>query len=197
MITLSLIVFCLAGSGVLSLLLCQFSYSIFGFLHCFAFIFKCGFRDSIGGFTLDSATDEDAKINWVKTWIKEPIVVTILNIILPGLGHMALGQFKKGLGIAAFSLVANTIAFSLCIFLVGFLMIPFVMIFDSPIVLYDGWTMASRAKKGYPILEGECATKYIKMPSSLFASPVFLNTNEDECPKEWLDKINEFEQSNQ
>eukprot|EP01080_Neovahlkampfia_damariscottae_P009450 gene9450-1656_t len=195
MIVLSLIVFCLAGSGIVSLLGCQFTYSIFGFLQCFAFLFKCFSRDSIGGFELDSATDENAKIVWVKPLLKEPIVVTLLNILQPGLGHIALGQWKKGFGIAAFSLVANTIAITLCAFLVGFLIIPFVMLFDSPIVLYDGWTMASRSKKGYPILEGECATKYIKMPSSLFCSPVFLNTNEDECPKEWLEKINEFEQS--
>jgi hypothetical protein len=46
-IIMAIVVFSLATIGILSLVFCQFSLSFFGFLHCFAFIFKCGTRDSL------------------------------------------------------------------------------------------------------------------------------------------------------
>ena len=90
----------------------------------------------------------------------------------------------------------NTTIIILASFLIGIplLIIPFIQFF---IIMYDSYVLAERANKGIPVMEGECATSWIKPGLSLLCKPVFNHTNLDECPQEWINKMQNIQYQQQ
>ena len=135
---------------------------------------------------------------WIKPMITNPWIILLLNLIQPGLGHILMGQINKGIGIIIISLISDFFVIGLCFILIGFFLIPFLFFFDFFIILYDGWMISKRLENGYPVMHGECSTKYIKyFGLNYFIDPLFVNSNENECPIEWKDKMHEIKQYNE
>eukprot|EP01080_Neovahlkampfia_damariscottae_P003558 gene3558-6293_t len=130
--------------------------------------------------------------NWVKPIAVEPVLVFICNIFAPGLGHILLGQHKKGIMLLTIYGIMSIIIWPLTCFLVGIplLIIPLVHII---LILYDGQILADRAKRGIPIMEGECGTSLIKPFLSLVCNPVFNNSDLEDCPRDWMKKMQNIE----
>jgi hypothetical protein len=126
--------------------------------------------------------------SWVTPMTTEPIIILLCNILIPGLGHVLLGQYKKAIVIWVLWQFVNTFVWLSVIFIFG---IPLLLIplFQFFVILYDGYALAQRANKGIPIMEGECATFWAKLGVSRVCDQVFTNSNLEECPLEWTNKM--------
>jgi TM2 domain-containing membrane protein YozV len=126
--------------------------------------------------------------SWVTPVASEPIVILLCNILIPGLGHVLLGQYKKGIVIWVLWQIINTFVWLSVMLIIGLplLLIPLIQIF---IILYDGYALAQRANKGIPLMEGECATSWATLGVSRVCDQVFTNSNLDQCPLEWTNKM--------
>jgi hypothetical protein len=133
--------------------------------------------------------------SWVQPTNIEPIIVLLANFFLPGLGHIILGQHKKGIAILILWIISYAIFTVLASFLVGIVFLPFLII-HMGIVLYDGIVLAERVKNGYPIMQGECSTSWIKLGLSCIVSPdpVFNHNNLEECPSDWVTTMKQINQ---
>jgi hypothetical protein len=129
--------------------------------------------------------------HWVSPYITNPWIILLANLVQPGFGHILMGQTKKGFGILLLSIIGDSILFFLCFLWIGFLILPFVYIFEYWVILYDGWVLSKRLHEGIPVMEGECSTKWVKPGLSYFVDPVFNHSVVDECPVEWINKIDE------
>eukprot|EP01080_Neovahlkampfia_damariscottae_P000695 gene695-8947_t len=126
--------------------------------------------------------------SWVIPASNEPVLAVLANLFIPGLGHVLIGQYKKGIMIWVLFGIINSIIAILACFLIGIplLIVPLIQFI---VILYDCGVLADRLKRGIPVMEGECATSLIKPGLSLVCKPVFNNTNLDECPQEWVSKM--------
>jgi TM2 domain-containing membrane protein YozV len=132
--------------------------------------------------------------SWVTPACSEPLIVLLCNFIMPGLGQILLGQVKKGLFMMIFYMICNTIIIVIASFTgIGIILIPLLFIHWG-VILLDGQILADRAKRGIPIMQGECATPWAKFGLStiLDQEPVFSNTKLEECPQEWISKMQSF-----
>jgi TM2 domain-containing membrane protein YozV len=136
--------------------------------------------------------------SWVTPACSEPLIVLLCNFIMPGLGQILLGQVKKGLFMMIFYMICNTVIILIASFTgIGIILIPLLFIHWG-VILLDGQILADRAKRGIPIMQGECATPWAKIGLSTFLAPdpVFSNTKLEECPQEWISKMQSFCVSN-
>jgi hypothetical protein len=136
--------------------------------------------------------------SWVQPSNIEPLVVLLCNFFLPGLGHIVMGQHKKGIAILIIWMISYVIFTILASLLVGIVLVPFLVI-HMGIILYDGIVLAERMKNGFPIMQGECATSWIKPGLSCIVTPdtVFNHNNLEECPSEWISTMKQINQNNQ
>ena len=74
----------------------------------------------------------------------------------------------------------------------GIILFPILLVLWG-IYLVDGQLLADRLKRGLPIMQGECGTSWAKPGlSCLMSEPVFSNQNIDECPQEWITKMQQI-----
>ena len=131
---------------------------------------------------------------WVQpssSLFKDPAAVLVLNIMVTGLGHMFMGQERKG--IAYF--ITNIIAWILMTMsMVGILILP-LFLYWHWMILLDGYTLAQRLRMGFPILKGECTNRWAKFGIGWMMGKntiLFNHNNIDECPQEWLDTMHQL-----
>ena len=75
---------------------------------------------------------------------------------------------------------------------IGIILFPILLVLWG-IYLVDGQLLADRLKRGLPIMQGECGTSWAKPGlSCLMSEPVFSNQNIDECPQEWITKMQQI-----
>ena len=131
--------------------------------------------------TTVQVTDE----SYVKVQGVEPALVLLCNLVFPGLGHFVIGQQSKGAIYLVVSVVLTTILAVLCAFFIGIPLIPLVLIYNI-LVMIDGYVIADRIRKGYPVLKGECYCRITSWGVSLVEtkSPVFVHGSADE-PAVW------------
>eukprot|EP01080_Neovahlkampfia_damariscottae_P005965 gene5965-9964_t len=137
--------------------------------------------------------------SWVTPTSVEPILVLLCNFFLPGLGHIVLGQYKKGI---AFLITFMVIDFIIVIIAsltggIGLILYPILFV-PFCIYLIDGQILADRSKRGFPLMHGECGTSWAKPGLSLIMSDkVFCHANLDECPEEWVSRMQQMNNVNQ
>eukprot|EP01080_Neovahlkampfia_damariscottae_P001880 gene1880-1021_t len=68
---------------------------------------------------------------WIEPTYLHPILTTLFNCFIPGLGHIFMGQIQKGTGL--------------------------IVIYISHI-LKDGYILSTRARSGLLVMEGECTS---------------------------------------
>eukprot|EP01080_Neovahlkampfia_damariscottae_P012095 gene12095-5588_t len=131
--------------------------------------------------------------SWAQPGTTEPIIIFLCNLFFPGLGHILLGQVTKGILIIVSWIVLYTTIIVLSSFLIGLIFIP-LLIVHMGIVLYDGQVLADRVKRGYPIMQEENSTSWMKM-INFFRG--FNHNNINECPQEWISKQQQTNQARQ
>mmetsp|Transcript_9471 Transcript_9471/g.14007 ORF Transcript_9471/g.14007 Transcript_9471/m.14007 type:complete len:135 (-) Transcript_9471:27-431(-) len=85
---------------------------------------------------------------------QSPIVILLLTLLFPGLGHILMGQQKKGIMLLVYSIIFCTVVVILCYVLVGLFLLPFYFIYYMFIIL-DAVKLAERQEKGMTIMQGE------------------------------------------
>jgi len=107
-----------------------------------------------------------------------PIIVFLIGfLIVPGLGHLLIGQTQKGISYIIGSIVGGFIFAILCMFLVGVCFLPCTLIWSICIVV-DGYQMAERLSRGVEIGQGECANVIATYGlKATVSGPVFVNEN--------------------
>lgn len=90
------------------------------------------------------------------------MVILILSLLMPGLGHIMLGQQKKGVIILIQSMIFMFVVVVLCYVFVGIFLVPFWLVYFM-FVLLDGVKLAERQERGLTLMEGECYYKMVKL----------------------------------
>lgn len=114
-----------------------------------------------------------------------PIIVTIINFFLPGIGHLVIKQTEKGIALFAGFYITLIVLIALCFIIIGFFLLPF-MLFLWVIIMVDGWGCASKLKRGLPIMRGECTNIVTAWYADKFKSgPVFVTSKPETWPPEY------------
>jgi hypothetical protein len=114
-----------------------------------------------------------------------PVVVTIINFFLPGLGDLLIKQTEKGIALFVGFYITLVLLIALCFIIIGFFLLPF-MVFLWIIIMVDGWECASKLKKGFPIMKGECTNIVTAWYANKFKSgPVFVTSKPETWPPEY------------
>ena len=124
---------------------------------------------------------------WIEPTYLHPILTTFINFLLPGLGHIFMGQTKKGKALIIIYISLFSLTFILSLFLFGILFLPFLFFYFLNI-LYDGFILSKRIRSNYLVMEGECTTSLIKFGLSIFLNKntlIFNHNKKNECPKLW------------
>jgi len=115
----------------------------------------------------------------------DPTLVLVCSFIMPGLGHLVIGQQSKAaLYFVTHFLMSILTAALMFLFFTGVLIIPIQLIYLI-MVMIDSYYVAERLKKGYAVMKGECWSRFTAAGVSLIEkkSPVFVyGVNE---PLEW------------
>jgi TM2 domain-containing membrane protein YozV len=124
---------------------------------------------------------------------KDGVVAICLNLFLPGLGHFLFGQKVKGITFLLSFILYSTLISVLSIIFVGFLFfIPLIYVWIAQ--LCDGYWLAERLKKGYPIMKGEHSANWIRFTGAgLLVKPSFVSGS-DKAPQDWYIKTSEVQQ---
>ena len=120
-----------------------------------------------------------------------PVVIALLNFIIPGLGAILLGQIKKGIYFIIILLVLHLLFLLMVIPFLNFIVFWVAVIgllVLRVVTAWDGYVVADRVSKGYSIMKGECG-----IPSAIFIglsglekdSKIFSCNNPNEAPPEW------------
>merc|ERR1712151_834923 len=134
--------------------------------------------------TAPTSTNDD---QWVESapLMTEPAIVALLNFFMPGLGHLLIGQVEKGMFYIIETFIETFIISILSVVLIGLYLIPFALIFQV-FVMIDGYKIAERMKRGYPVMKGECSNRIASLGLKLFIKgPVFVNSDPKSAPVEW------------
>ena len=117
----------------------------------------------------------------------EPILILICSFLMPGLGHLVMGQQSKGAIYFGVNFVIGIIIAATAWIFVGLAFIPFALIYVM-LIMIDSYVLADRLKKGYPVLKGECYFRITSWGVSLLEkkSPVFVHGVDE--PLEWQQK---------
>lgn len=123
---------------------------------------------------------------------KDGIVSVALNLFIPGLGHFLMGQKIKGITFFLMMALLSTLIGVLSLLVIGFVfIIPATFVWVA--YIYDGFVLAERLKKGYPIMKGEISAKWVKWSGAcLFVSPSFV-TGSETAPQDWHVKVSEVQ----
>eukprot|EP00689_Sawyeria_marylandensis_P001699 EC822240.1.p1 GENE.EC822240.1~~EC822240.1.p1 ORF type:complete len:175 (+),score=58.82 EC822240.1:45-569(+) len=105
----------------------------------------------------------------------DPLIPTILTLILPGVGHILIGQIKKGIFYFIFWYILSIIIG----FIVGFtlfLLCPlFIVLYGYLIfILVDVFQLATKLKSGQPIHQGECSNIIAKLFVNLIVGESYI-----------------------
>jgi hypothetical protein len=138
--------------------------------------------------------------SWVTPICSEPLLTLVLNFVIPGLGHVVLGQIKKGIFMMVLFFISEFFMILIITLTggIGLILLPLLFIHWC-IILMDGQLLASRLKNNVPIMHGECGTVLVKPGLSwvLSPEPVFSNSRFEELPSEWILKMQSLQQSSQ
>eukprot|EP00761_Pharyngomonas_kirbyi_P011301 gb/GECH01011326.1/.p1 GENE.gb/GECH01011326.1/~~gb/GECH01011326.1/.p1 ORF type:complete len:312 (+),score=110.17 gb/GECH01011326.1/:1-936(+) len=135
---------------------------------------------------------------WIHPKPAYPLLVAICSFILPGVGHMLLGQHRKGLWLFVLSSLFSILMaiMSRGVFLALFHC--FIFIIYSIILAIDAFRTAKRIRQGYPLYHGECDNVFVTALLKEFSwmgkdTPVFNRRVAAECPSEWKSVIHYFD----
>lgn len=141
---------------------------------------------------------------WVQGKNMDPALVVVLNLLCLGLGHILMGQERKGgsIIIATFGvsfavmipvmLIAVLAAGPFGIFAV-YAVIPLVWIWAIAVHI-DGYKIAKRIKEGYPVQQGESINGFVSIGTGflLGGRPRF-HHNSEQKPREWVEAVAAYE----
>lgn len=147
----------------------------------------------IGGLPSSSPSDPD----WIYPvpGMMEVSILALMNLFMPGLGTILLGQTKKGVTYVIEHMLLGFLAILLSYVLIGVLLYP-ILIVMYIFVLLDGLKIAERLKQGYPVMQGECYYSISTWFVSFFVTPVFVASNPAKCPQVWKDKMAQYTHQN-
>jgi TM2 domain-containing membrane protein YozV len=121
------------------------------------------------------------------------IIAVLLSIFtFAGIGHMYLGQFKKGV-----SYLVTVITFWFVIILltllfgVGLLFIWVIYVWAIFIII-DSYQMAKRLQNRIPIMQGECHNIVSKFGVGLFVTGPTFVTGKSDAPIEWKQRMQQY-----
>lgn len=122
--------------------------------------------------------------------VNEPVLVLLLNFLIPGLGTALMGQVKKGL---IHVLLAFLVPFVLMIFafipIIGGIIFSFGsmiwVIGWRVITMHDGYVIATRIQRNIPVMKGECGNRFAMLLLSQFMAPLPVFVTGENAPNEW------------
>jgi len=144
--------------------------------------------------SIDVNSDKPPPVQFGPSWVTatpymDPIICCLINMFLPGIGHVLLGQKSKGLGIFANRILLGIAA--IFIPFIGQLISIFILVLFF-FTLVDGIQIGERLERGVPVMKGECSNGFISMMLSCWVSPVFDNNEPASAPMEWRMKMKEI-----
>jgi TM2 domain-containing membrane protein YozV len=119
----------------------------------------------------------------------DPIIAVILSLlVLPGLGHILIGQTQKGISYVIHFVIAWFIIVFLSVFFIGIYFLPCLFVWEI-LILIDAYKIGVKLKEGSPVMQGECANKFAAIglgSYGLVQGPIFDNSDPTNVPAEWL-----------
>eukprot|EP01080_Neovahlkampfia_damariscottae_P005392 gene5392-9205_t len=163
-------------------------------------------------FKSTTLTSGGSNIEIKKEWIEEfnntdPYLNLILQLILPGLGHLYIGQKKKGIILISqyiylcffnfiyLNILTDMIKTDQDLLLILISLFVFLILFSFFILFYissilDFFQISNRLNKKYPILIGECYNQIIFLLIKSFLNDSFHFSSP---PSFWNEKINKYQ----
>jgi len=139
-------------------------------------------------------TDQGYWIQGYKGYM-HPLLVTLVNFFLPGLGHVLIKQTGKGISLFVGFYVTLVIVIAFCFIILGFFAIPFFVILWI-LIMVDGWQCASKLRQGFPLMKGECTNRVIGFYAKLIKDgPVFVTSKPETWPEEYRARVSQTSMS--
>lgn len=117
----------------------------------------------------------------------KPWIPLLCSLLVPGSGHLLIGQFKK----AAFYMSAFytflLIAISLCIVYVGFFLLPLVFAYYV-VIFMDLQVLVNRLENAHAIMEGECGNKFALWGLIFVVEKPFMTGDMANAPEEYINR---------